>query len=72
MINRKKMYIGNYDLANNGYPGFSYGEMYGFSDLAVKVWYTKKHTHSYGEPEWTWSNDYSAATAKFSCTECTE
>ena len=66
------MYIGNYDLANNGYPGFSYGEMYGFSDLAVKVWYTKKHTHSYGEPEWTWSNDYSAATAKFSCTECTD
>jgi hypothetical protein len=25
------------------------------------------HTHAYGEPEWTWAEDYSAATAAFTC-----
>ena len=27
------------------------------------------HIHSYGEPEWTWAEDYSTATAAFTCTE---
>ncbi len=26
--------------------------------------------HSYGEPEWAWAEDYSSATATFTCTEC--
>ena len=28
--------------------------------------------HSYGEPVWTWEEDYSAATATFTCTLCNE
>ena len=26
--------------------------------------------HSYGEPEWTWADDYSTATATFTCSVC--
>ncbi|MCD7929210.1 MAG: Ig-like domain-containing protein, partial [Clostridiales bacterium] len=28
------------------------------------------HTHTYGEPVFTWAEDYSAATATFTCTDC--
>ena len=27
------------------------------------------HEHAYGEPNWTWADDYSSATATFTCTE---
>ncbi|MBO4733482.1 MAG: hypothetical protein J5662_03300, partial [Clostridia bacterium] len=26
--------------------------------------------HTYGEPEWTWADDYSSATATFTCSKC--
>lgn len=29
----------------------------------------KAHTHTYGDPVWTWADDYSSATAKISCTD---
>jgi hypothetical protein len=29
-----------------------------------------KIAHSYGAPEWIWANDYSTATATFTCTSC--
>ena len=28
--------------------------------------------HEYGEPEWAWADDYSSATATFTCTKCGE
>ncbi len=28
------------------------------------------HTHSFGEPEWIWAEDFSSAQAKFACTGC--
>ncbi len=30
----------------------------------------QEHTHNYGEPVWAWTDDYSSATATFTCTEC--
>ncbi len=31
--------------------------------------YTVDHTHTYGEPKWTWSDDHTSATATFTCTD---
>ena len=31
---------------------------------------TEYHNHAYGTPDWTWAEDYSAATATFVCTVC--
>lgn len=31
---------------------------------------TYKHTHTYGEPVWTWAKDYKTAKATFTCTDC--
>ena len=33
---------------------------------------TPPHTHTYGTPTWSWANDYSSATATFTCAECGE
>ncbi len=30
------------------------------------------HVHVYGEPVWDWADDYSSATATFTCTDCGE
>ena len=30
----------------------------------------KPHIHTYGEPTWNWSDDYSIAKATFTCTDC--
>ena len=32
----------------------------------------KPHVHTYGEPEWTWADDFSSAKAAFTCTGCEE
>ncbi|MBR4422267.1 MAG: S-layer homology domain-containing protein [Erysipelotrichaceae bacterium] len=42
------------------------GETY--TDEQVEV--LKAEGHSYGEPEWTWADDYSTATAVFTCSVC--
>ena len=44
-------------------------------DEHIKVYkdfevYVNKHTHSFGEPAWSWSDDHSAAKAVFTCTDC--
>ena len=47
-------------------------DLYGTAYKSVSYSFTDAHT--YGEPEWTWSDDNSSATASFSCTDerCTE
>ncbi len=34
--------------------------------------YTAQHTHTYGEPAWSWADDNSSAAAAFTCTGCGE
>ncbi|MBQ6387690.1 MAG: hypothetical protein IJH96_03615 [Ruminococcus sp.] len=36
---------------------------------AQKVTYVFSDAHTYGQPSWTWANDYSSATANFICTD---
>ncbi len=38
-----------------------------FGQQSISYVFTDAHT--YGEPEWTWADDYSSATAKFTCTD---
>ena len=38
-----------------------------FSQQSINYVFTDDHT--YGEPEWTWADDFSTATAKFTCTD---
>ena len=38
-----------------------------FGQQSISYLFTDAHT--YGEPEWTWADDYSSATAKFTCTD---
>ena len=38
-----------------------------FGQQSISYLFTDAHT--YGEPEWTWADDYSNATAKFTCTD---
>ena len=38
----------------------------------IKTTPTEITGHTYGEPTWTWAEDYSAATAEFTCTVCDE
>ena len=37
-------------------------------DMSYTATYTVQGEHTYGEPEWTWDESHSAATAKFTCT----
>ncbi|MCD7892466.1 MAG: hypothetical protein LUG60_02070, partial [Erysipelotrichaceae bacterium] len=39
------------------------------SDTKI-VTYGEANGHTYGEPEWTWNEDYTSATATFSCENC--
>ena len=36
---------------------------------ASSIEYIFTDAHTYGEPSWTWADDYSSATAKFTCTD---
>ena len=38
-----------------------------FGQQSISYLFTDAHT--YGKPEWTWADDYSSATAKFTCTD---
>ena len=37
---------------------------------AVSITWKESHTHTYGEPQWTWAEDNSTATATFTCSSC--
>lgn len=39
-------------------------------DLTITVTTQETHTCTYGDPVWTWADDYSTATATFTCTGC--
>ncbi len=67
----------DYSDENNHYTfsGWNDGEnTYAVNELpavTADVTYTAVYTaaeHSYGEPEWAWAQDYSSATATFTCT----
>lgn len=39
---------------------------------AVSITWKEEHEHTYGEPVWAWAADYSSATAKFTCSACSD
>lgn len=49
--------------SDNGY-GFSQPAYFAYDDVAVRF---EVHNHKYEEPVWNWAEDYSSATAVFSC-----
>lgn len=56
--------------SDNGY-GFSQPAYFAYDDVAVRFAKTtgsEPHTHTYGDPTWTWAEDNSTASAKFTCT----
>lgn len=54
-------------VTNIGNNGISYKATVKFNGQTYTGTYTASHTHTYGEPVWTWSEDHTKATATFPC-----
>lgn len=57
-------------VTNIGNHGISYKATVEFNGKTYTDTYSVPHTHSFGEPVWTWSDDHSSAKATFTCSVC--
>ena len=77
----------NGEITASYFDGEKHYVFYGWSDginsyaanrvpaVTADVTYTaiyNEFAHTYGEPEWTWAEDYSTATATFKCSGCAD
>ena len=65
-VNSAPMAVQNYDP----YDKFAqFGQTY-TSEMATITFGSTECQHEYGDPDWTWADDYTSATASFTCPKC--
>ena len=56
-----------YEQENRFMPSLLHKSIYLYTKATIVVSGGEEHTHQWGEPAWTWSDDFTTATATFTC-----